>query len=148
MFVSMMDVLNIDTIGAELSDTFPFEDNAGNYFSINKNAIDAIGRGYARNGTWTRNGGIYRASEQIIDLLSFHFEEEGISERAAACLKRDGVIRRDGVYARNGYAEESMLDFFAIGKRYHYFRDGAYARDGGIQRQGMVLIPLPDEALE
>jgi hypothetical protein len=138
--VSMNDALDFDTVGHVISDKLPFHDNQEK--TVAKNDVDQFGHKYMRDGTYLRNGRIYRASYQIIDVLEMHTEEPPMIDINRASLVRNGIITRDGTYTRSGYADETMIDSMLVGKRFHYFRNGAYTRDGTILRNGDTFIPL------
>jgi hypothetical protein len=138
--VSMNDALDFDTVNSVISDTLPIQDRQEK--SVIRKDIDTIGCGYNRDGTHLRNGELYRASDQIIDVMEMHTGEPPMSDTNRAILSRNGIIFRDGTYTRSGYADETMIDSLIVGKRFHYFRNGVYTRDGGILRNGDTFIPL------
>jgi hypothetical protein len=91
-------------------------------------------------------------SESILETIGNNAEDRFINTK-----KRDGALLRDGTASRSNYIIDafasrytltgfedaaSMAESFALGKRYHHFRDGQYARDGTILRNSMMLIPL------
>lgn len=138
--VSMNDAL--ETFYAEVRhiDSFPIEDCQDK--TIVRADVDTIGHGYLREGTHTRNGSIYRAPDGIIDIMAMHTAEPPMTDTARANITRTGFALRDGIFDRSGYAEETILDDFFAGKRFHYRRDDRYTRDGSIFRYGDTFIPL------
>lgn len=102
---------------------------------------DGIGRGYRRDGSLSRDGETFRASECISDPFGMASREAAVSEEWSAAVKRIGLIYRDGSERRSGFsAFGSILDTMTVGVCHRYFRDGSFARDGGINRDGDVVI--------
>ena len=115
--LSIDDVLLFDKWLEYGKDRFVLSDRSteGNFSS---RIIDDIGRKYKRNRNILRNNSVFRCSN-------------GISDPAKSVLKTE--LEADSW---------EVQDDFAVGKRYWYFRDEIYTRNGNILRQSGVLEDL------
>jgi hypothetical protein len=138
--VSMNDVMEFDKARAGHTDTFPVQDTQEK--TVSRRDIDTIGRGYLRNGIYSRGGQIYRTPDRVIDIMGMLMAEPPIIDTARAGITRTGFVIRDGTYKRSGFAGETILDDFTIGKKFNYRRNGQYSRDESIFRNGDTFIPL------
>jgi hypothetical protein len=138
--VSMNDVLEFDRALAGHRDTFPVQDTQEK--AVVRRDTDTIGHGYVRNGSYNRDGSIYRTPDRVIDVMEMRMAEPPIFDTARASITRTGFVLRDGRYNRSGFAGETILDDFVVGKKFNYRRNGQYIRDGSIYRNGDTFIPL------
>jgi hypothetical protein len=123
--------------------------------------VHKIGKEMFSN-TVFRNGRVYRDGTTVLDTeIDYLYRNGAVYRDGSVC--RDGYYRRPAIghirtpiYRNSGaldvlamhVAESSVVDEMPIiddlvsGKRNHYFRNGAYLRDGSIFRNSGILIPL------
>jgi len=113
-----------------------------------------------RNGMHIRDGSFFHAktyarlpATDVISLPLLHGsgmrESFSIAINSGACedrqfapLYRNGSIRRDGAEYHRPHGNNFAYDTLKIWQRKHHFHNGDYRRDGQINHDGMILLPL------